>query len=204
MKKLVVIATGNAGKVREFAKAFENSDPDLEFKTQKEIGFTDDVDENGTSFQENAKIKALAVAAFLKSKNIGGTVIADDSGLEVKALGGAPGIHSARFAGEHGNSRANNEKLLRELADKQDRSARFVCHLCIVHENGNVDYVEGECPGSIIQEFRGDEGFGYDPLFVPKGKSLTFAEMSLEEKQALSHRGHAIEILKSRKLLSAF
>lgn len=197
-----MIATGNAGKVREFAKAFENSDPNLEFKTQKEVGFTGDVDENGASFKENAWIKAHAVADFLLSKNIAATIIADDSGLEVAALGGAPGIHSARYAGEHGNSRANNERLLRELARKQDRSARFVCNLCIIHENGNVDYVEGECPGEIIEEFRGAEGFGYDPLFVAKGKSLTFAEMSLEEKQALSHRGRAIEILKSQKILS--
>lgn len=202
MKKLVVIATGNAGKVREFAKAFENSDPNLEFKTQKEVGFSIDVEENGSTFQENARIKALAVAEFLKAKQIQATVIADDSGLEVKALGGAPGIHSARFAGEHGNSRANNEKLLRELAGASDRSARFVCHLCIVHANGKIDDVEGECPGKIIEEFRGEEGFGYDPLFVANGKTQTFAEMSLEEKQALSHRGHAIEILKSRKILS--
>ena len=204
MKKLVVIATGNSGKVREFAKAFENSNPDLEFKTQKEIGFTDDVDENGMTFKENARIKAQAVANFLKSKNIAGTVIADDSGLEVFALGGAPGVQSARYAGEHGDSRANNEKLLRELSAKQDRSARFVCNLCIVHEDGKIDYVEGECPGEIIKEFRGSEGFGYDPLFVAKGETLTFAEMSLEKKQALSHRGHAIELLKSRKILVGF
>lgn len=204
MKKLVVIATGNAGKVREFAQAFQNSNPDLEFKTQKEVGFTEDVDENGNTFKENAWIKAQAVADFLKSRNIAGTVIADDSGLEVNALGGAPGVHSARYAGEHGNSRLNNEKLLRELSGVSDRSARFVCQLCIVHANGKVDYVEGECPGDIIEDLRGSEGFGYDPLFVAKGKTLTFAEMSLEEKQALSHRGHAIEILKSRKILAEF
>ena len=130
MKKLVVIATGNAGKVREFSKAFENSDPNLEFKTQKEVGFSIDVEENGSSFQENARIKALAVAEFLKSKQISATVIADDSGLEVKALDGAPGIYSARFANieihdgvcvdneKNADDEENNKLLLKKGSDK--------------------------------------------------------------------------------------
>lgn len=199
MKKRVVIATGNPGKAREFAKAFESAN--FEFCTQSDVGFSEDVEENGSSFAENAKIKALALVKFLKEKNISATVIADDSGLEVTALGGAPGIHSARFAGVHGNSLANNEKLLRELQGKADRSARFVSVLFIVSEDGSEHLVRGECRGRIIEDFRGKEGFGYDPLFVPEGKNRTFAEMSLEEKQALSHRGKAIENLKAANIL---
>lgn len=197
--KLVVIATGNPGKVREFAKAFEQAD--FEFKTQKDVGFSEDVDECGTTFAENARIKAVAVAKYLKTQKIMATVIADDSGLEVKALDGAPGIRSARFAGSHGDSLANNEKLLRELEGVSDRSARFVSALCIIDEKGSEHYVEGECRGKILEAFRGKEGFGYDPLFVPEGHEKTFAEMSLEEKQSLSHRGRAIENLKAANLL---
>lgn len=197
--KLVVIATGNSGKVREFAKAFEQAD--FEFKTQKDVGFLEDVDENGKTFAENARIKAVAVAKYLKSRKIVATVIADDSGLEVKALDGAPGIHSARFAGSHGDSLANNEKLLRELKGAEDRSARFVTALCVIDEKGSEHYVEGECRGRILEAFRGTEGFGYDPLFVPEGHEKTFAEMTLEEKQSLSHRGRAIENLKATHLL---
>ncbi len=197
--KLVVIATGNPGKVREFAKAFEQAD--FEFKTQKDVGFSEDVDECGTTFAENARIKAVAVAKYLKTQKIMATVIADDSGLEVKALDGAPGIRSARFAGLHGDSLANNEKLLRELEGVSDRSARFVSALCIIDEKGSEHYVEGECRGKILEASRGTEGFGYDPLFVPEGHERTFAEMSLEEKQSFSHRGHAIENLKAANLL---
>ncbi len=199
MKKRVVVATGNPGKVREFSRAFEQAD--FEFRTQKDVGFLEDVDENGKTFAENARIKAVAVANYLRSRGISATVIADDSGLEVKALGGAPGIHSARFAGEHGNSLANNEKLLRELEGVSDRSARFVTALCIIDEKGSEHYAEGECRGKILEAFRGTEGFGYDPLFVPEGHERTFAEMSLEEKQSLSHRGRAIENLKTMNLL---
>ncbi len=199
MKKRVVVATGNPGKVREFSRAFEQAD--FEFRTQKDVGFLEDVDENGKTFAENARIKAVAVFNYLRSRGISATVIADDSGLEVKALGGAPGIHSARFAGEHGNSLANNEKLLFELKGAKDRSARFVTALCVIDEKGSERYAEGECRGKILEAFRGTEGFGYDPLFVPEGHERTFAEMSLEEKQSLSHRGRAIENLKAMNLL---
>lgn len=195
----VVLATGNLGKLREFSAAFQNSG--IEFLTQKEIGFAEDVEENGKTFAENALIKAKAVSEFLRANGKTATVIADDSGLEVSALGGAPGIFSARFAGEHGNSRANNEKLLRELENATDRSARFVTVLCILQQDGSVHYVEGECRGTILKEFRGSEGFGYDPLFVPEGETRTFAEMSVEEKQNLSHRGRAIASLREQAIL---
>lgn len=199
MKKTVVVATGNAGKVREFAKAFEREN--FEFKTQKDVGFFDRVDENGSSFAENARIKAKAVAEFLKIRGISAEVVADDSGLEVFALHGAPGIHSARFAGVHGDSGANNEKLLREMEGVKDRSARFVTSLWVIGEDGSEHHVEGECRGKILEALRGSEGFGYDPLFVPDGETRTFAEMSLAEKQKLSHRGRAIENLKAANLL---
>lgn len=197
--KQVVLATGNLGKLREFSAAFCGLD--VEFRTQKEVGFAEDVEENGKTFAENAQIKAQAVSEFLRGKGIEATVIADDSGLEVHALDGAPGIYSARFAGEHGNSLANNEKLLRELENFVDRAAHFVTVLCILQPDGSEYFVEGECRGTILREFRGTEGFGYDPLFVPEGETRTFAEMSVEEKQNLSHRGRAIAKLRNLAIL---
>lgn len=199
MSRLIVVATGNAGKVKEFANAFEQSP--CEFKTQKEMGFFEDVVENGKTFKENAEIKARAVFEFLKSKGIAAAVLSDDSGLEVKALNGAPGIYSARYAGEHGNSTANCNKLLFELQTKKDRSARFVSMLCLIDEKGKAYFFEGTCPGKIISEFRGKNGFGYDPIFVPEGESLTFAEIPLQKKQTMSHRGHAVANLKAAGLL---
>ena len=139
--------------------------------------------------KENAKIKAEAAA---KS---GYMSIGEDSGLAVTALGGAPGIYSARYAGEHGDDGANNAKLLSELKDKSDRSAKFVCTIACVDEKGDCRYFVGETQGVIIEEKRGEGGFGYDPLFLPEGRAESFAQMSAEDKNAISHRGRAVRAL---------
>lgn len=191
-KRTIVIATGNPGKVKEFQHIL-GSDA-FEFKTLKDIGFTEDIVEDGASFVANAEIKARAVASFLQSKNLDWPVLADDSGLEVVALGGAPGIYTARYAGVGATDLANYEKLLENLAEDLDRRARFVCWLCWLQGN-TVKHFEGHCNGQILLTARGSQGFGYDPVFQPDGHSRSFGEMTHEEKKSLSHRGEAIKHL---------
>ena len=150
------------------------------------MGFDVDVEETGETFMENALLKARAASQALQC-----ATLADDSGLCVDALGGAPGIYSARYAGEDGNDKANNAKLLSELKGKA-RDAKFVCVIACVFPDGRELTVRGEAPGKIIDEYRGGAGFGYDPLFeYESGK--TFAEMTAEEKNKVSHRARAIE-----------
>jgi XTP/dITP diphosphohydrolase len=183
--KTIVIATANPGKLKEFQKIMGE---DFHFLTLKDIGFTEDIIEDGLSFAANAEIKARAV-----QKATQWPVLADDSGLEVNALGGAPGIYSARYAGEHGNDTANNQKLLKELSAKEDRSARFACALCYMSSEQEAIIFHGYCKGNILDKPRGKEGFGYDPLFQPDNYERSFGEMSHDEKKALSHRGEAIK-----------
>ena len=203
MKHLFVIATGNPGKIRDFAHILGTENKD--FKTLKDIGFTDDIVEDGNSFEENAIIKSNTVAKWLCEKGIEATVLADDSGLEVFALNGEPGIYSARYCGYHGNDGANNDKLMQKLENVEDRSARYFCALSYQTVSAGADgkftvsepkIFEGECRGQINHAPVGDMGFGYDPLFVPDGFDRTFAQMELEEKKAISHRGNAIRALK--------
>jgi XTP/dITP diphosphohydrolase len=217
MKHLFVIATASAGKIRDFAHILGTDH--YEFKTLKDIGFDEEIIENGNSFAENAIIKSSTTAAWLAKRGIEATVLADDSGLEVFALGGAPGIYSARYSGVHGADDNNNTLLLKNLAGIEDRKARYFCALsyqtvkpCDAALNNAVlngagtrvgDYVvsepqifEGECRGNINYAPVGDMGFGYDPLFVPDGETRTFAQMELEEKKAIRHRGNAIRALK--------
>ena len=204
MKHLFVIATGNPGKIRDFAHILGTENKD--FKTLKDIGFTDDIVEDGNSFEENAIIKSNTVAKWLFEKGIEATVLADDSGLEVFALNGEPGIYSARYCGYHGNDGANNDKLMQKLENVGDRSARYFCALSYQTVSAGADgkftvsepkIFEGECRGQINHAPVGDMGFGYDPLFVPDGFDRTFAQMELEEKKAISHRGNAIRALKA-------
>lgn len=195
-KTLLVIATGNAGKIRDFAGILGNER--FEYKTLKDIGFEGDIEENADTFAGNAKIKAKAVADFLHEKKISAWVLADDSGLEVFALGGAPGVYSARYSGVHGNDLSNNELLLKNLENIEDRSARYYCALALLHSDfpeKEVQIFEGECRGRIGYESVGTLGFGYDPLFIPDGFSTTFAQMEISEKKNLSHRGNAIRKL---------
>ncbi len=188
-----VLATGNAHKlfeVRGILRALIGED--VEVKMPSELGYTEDVEETGETFAENALLKADAVHRALSLP-----VIADDSGLCVTALGGAPGIYSARYGGEHGNDRKNNEKLLLELKDKPDRSARFVSAIAFVSQTHRFT-VEGEVAGEILEAPRGEGGFGYDPLFYypPKGKTLS--ELLPEEKNEVSHRYNGLVRLVER------
>ena len=203
MKRLFVIATGSAGKIRDFAHILGTDH--YEFKTLKDIGFDEDIIEDGNTFAENAIIKSNTTAQWLAKKSIEATVLADDSGLEVFALNGEPGIYSARYCGKHGDDEANNVLLMKKLEGIEDRKARYFCALSYqtVTKNEKGEFViskpiifEGECRGEINHAPVGDMGFGYDPLFVPDGETRTFAQMELEEKKLISHRGNAIRALK--------
>lgn len=196
-ERTVVVATGNPHKVTEIEAILSKSLPDVRFVALGELGDFPDPVEDGANFFENALIKARAAVAETGLP----MAIADDSGLCVDALDGAPGIFSARWAGEHGNDDANNDKLERLMADVPDerRGARF--HSTVVLVRGvEVLRGDGDCEGTIGHERRGDHGFGYDPLFLPADTpGKTMAELTPAEKNAVSHRFHALEDL-ARKL----
>lgn len=196
-ERTVVVATGNPHKVAEIEAILSKSLPDVRFVALGELGDYPDPVEDGANFFENALIKARAAVAETGLP----MAIADDSGLCVDALDGAPGVFSARWAGEHGNDDANNDKLERLMADVPDerRGARF--HSTVVLVRGDeVLRGDGDCKGVIGHERRGDHGFGYDPLFLPTDTpGKTMAELTPAEKNAISHRFHALEDL-ARKL----
>jgi len=189
MKKLVV-ASGNTHKVQEVKKIL--APMGFHVRSMKEIKKELDIQEDGGSFEENALIKARALSAI--SREI---VLADDSGLEVEALDGAPGIYSARYAGVHGDDQANNDRLLRELEDVpwEKRGARFYCAIAVVFPHGEEIVVNGECKGFIGYEPKGTNGFGYDPLFYIPELGKTFAQLEPEEKNRISHRSRALKKL---------
>lgn len=190
----ILIATHNKHKLSEMARILEPMG--YEAVTDTDLGFAlTEAEENGSTFLENARIKAESGC-----KESGIPCIADDSGLCVDALNGEPGVFSARYSGEHGDDKANNEKLLFNLKDVPDekRTARFVCAICVSFPDGREITAEGTCEGKIGYEYRGNNGFGYDPLFMVGARS--FAELSAEEKDAISHRGNALKSLE--KLLS--
>lgn len=191
--RTVVVATGNPHKVTEIEAILSKSLPDVHFVALGELGDFPDPVEDGANFFENALIKARAAVAETGLP----MAIADDSGLCVDALDGAPGIFSARWAGEHGNDDANNDKLERLMADVPDekRGARF--HSTVVLVRGDeVLRGDGDCEGTIGHERRGDHGFGYDPLFLPADTpGKTMAELTPGEKNAISHRFRALEDL---------
>ena len=187
-KKKVVIATNNAHKLEEIARIL--APLSWEFVSLRECGEFPEPIEDADSFEGNARIKALAARA-----NTGLPALADDSGLEVDALGGAPGVYSSRFAGEDGDDEANNDKLLALLADVPDekRTARFVSTIVFVDTDGTELVARGTCEGTIAHERRGHNGFGYDPLFISDDcGGRTTAEVAPEEKDAISHRGRAL------------
>ena len=185
----IVLASRNKHKIRELEALLGEYIKGVRIMSLDDIGFEGDIEEDGNSFAENAMIKARAAA---KSGYVG---LGDDSGLSVRALGGAPGIYSARYAGVHGDDSANNDKLLYELSSKDDRYAEFVCALACVFPDGKSICVEGKCAGVILEALDGEGGFGYDPLFLYEPMGKTFARMSAEEKNAVSHRGRAIAML---------
>ena len=183
-----VLASKNKHKITELQALIRKYIPDFEILSLSDVGLNDEIVEDGDSFEANALIKARYAA---RSGYIG---IGDDSGLCVDALGGAPGIYSARYAGEDGNDEKNNEKLLRELDGVSDRRARFVCTIgCVFPDGGEPITVTGYAEGEMLTEFRGEGGFGYDPLFYSTENKKTFSEMTAEEKNAVSHRGRAVE-----------
>ncbi len=185
----LVIATDNKNKVKEIKEVLK--DFDFEILSKKELGLGDlNIVENAETLEENAKIKAEAI-----SKKIDSYILADDTGLFVKALNGEPGVRSARYAGDH-DEKANRKKLLKNLEDKDDRSAYFKTVLCLISPDKNVNFIEGTCKGIIANEEKGKGGFGYDPIFIPEGQNKTFGQMSLLEKNIISHRGRALENLK--------
>ncbi|WP_213818922.1 XTP/dITP diphosphatase [Garciella nitratireducens] len=190
-KKDLIIASSNQHKIDEM-KAILSS---LEFQIEsmKEAGVDIEIEETGKTFEENALIKARAIADLT-----GKIVLADDSGLEVDALDNAPGVYSARYAGEHGNDRANNEKLLEELKDVpfENRKARFCCAIAMVFPEQREIVVRGECEGRIATKYMGNNGFGYDPLFIIPELGKTFAQLKQKEKNQISHRARALEKLK--------
>lgn len=188
----IVIATNNSHKISEFRSCFLQKGIEFELVTIKEAGFAGEIIEDADSFEGNAYIKAKTLC-----DHTGMIAIADDSGLVVDALGGAPGVYSARYAGEGATDMQNIEKLLHELKDvpTDEKNARFVCAICVCRPDGERLFVSGSSEGIIIDELRGDGRFGYDPVFLYPPMNKTFAEMSSEEKNSVSHRGRAIESL---------
>lgn len=189
----LVLASNNAGKRREIAALLEPMG--IRVRTAAELGFLEDIEETGDTFEANARLKACAVAAAL-----GLPTLADDSGLEVDALDGRPGVYSARYAGEPHDDAANNAKLLGELAGlpPEQRGAAFVCAMVCCLPDGRVLVTGGRLPGRIGLAPRGDNGFGYDPLFELPGRGLTTALLSTEDKNAISHRGQALRAMVER------
>ena len=194
--RTVVVATGNAHKVVEIEAILASAMPGVRFVALGELGDFPDPVEDGETFFDNALIKARAAQAETGFS----MAVADDSGLCVDALGGEPGIYSARWAGEHGNDAANNEKLMQQMTDVPDaeRTARF--HSSVVLVRGEeVLRGDGDCEGFVGHEPRGDHGFGYDPLFLPnETPGKTMAELTLDEKNLISHRFHALEDLAAK------
>ena len=193
----IVLATNNSHKVGEFRAAFEQMGVEVELLTVKDTDFKGEIIEDADTFDGNALIKAKTLC-----ESTGLVAIADDSGLVVDALNGEPGVYSARYAGVGATDEQNNEKLLSLLRSMPDasRDAKFVCSICVCRPDGEILYAHGESRGEIIDEYRGDGRFGYDPIFYYPPMKKTFAEMTKEEKNSISHRGRAIkELLKSKE-----
>lgn len=188
----LVVASSNKHKIDEISKVTKKFGIDVISRDDAGIPIKFDIEENGTTFEENSYIKAKAIMDIC-----GKPTIADDSGLMVEALGGAPGVYSARFAGEDHNDERNNEKLKELLSGVpyKDRRAKFVSVITLVFPDGRKIVARGECPGHIIEEERGSNGFGYDPLFVPEGYGSTFGMLTPEIKNEISHRALALKHL---------
>ncbi|MCY8517786.1 XTP/dITP diphosphatase [Bacillus atrophaeus] len=188
--KEAIIATHNPGKVKEFKDILVPKGYDV--KSLADIGFLEEIEETGHTFEENAVLKAEAVA-----KAVNKMVIADDSGLSVDNLGGSPGVYSARYAGEQKDDTANINKVLQELRgiEKEQRTARFRCALAVSIPGEETKTVEGHVEGYIAEEPKGENGFGYDPIFIVKDKDKTMAELTSDEKNKISHRANALKKL---------
>ncbi len=188
---VLVIATRNPHKLAEIRALFPF--PGLTLRSALDYPDIPEVVEDGATLEANAIKKAVTLA-----QGTGSPALADDTGLEVEALNGAPGVYSARYAGEHADYMANNHKLLKALEGQPNRQARFRCVIALAQPSGQAEYVEGICTGTIALAPRGNNGFGYDPLFVPESETRTFAELSSNEKHACSHRGRALRAAAER------
>ena len=186
--KTMVIASNNKHKIKEFKEILV----DYNIICLSDIGYFDDIEENGTTFEENALIKAKTIHEFIKEKGQDFIVVADDSGLCVDSLDGAPGVYSARYAGGHGDNKANRDKLQQELIGKS-RDAYFICTIAVIYPDGNSKIFEGKTYGKILEEELGNKDFGYDCVFYSNDLNKTFGEASEEEKNSVSHRGRAIK-----------
>lgn len=191
MKK-IILSTGNKNKVREIKEILK--DLRLQVVSKDEVGLSDmDVEETEKTLSGNALKKARAIWEETKA-----AVMADDTGLFVDSLGGEPGVYSARYAGEHADDRDNRAKLLKNMEKAEDRSARFITSIALVFEDGSSEVIEGECVGRITEFEKGENGFGYDSIFMPDGYDKTFAELPSETKNIISHRAKALTKFKER------
>ena len=187
----LIIASNNAHKIFEIKKILENKFDEI--VSLKEAGIDHETVEDGTTFLENAYKKAREIAEIS-----GCAALADDSGICVHALGGEPGIYSARYSGGHGNDEDNNALVMKNLEGKKDRRAHYTCAISLVYPDGKHVFAEGYMYGRITENPRGNGGFGYDPLFEPDGETRTVAEMTNEEKNEISHRANALNLLVSK------
>ena len=190
----LVLATRNKGKIAEVQRLISLHAPQITLRSVSEFNL-DDVEETGTTFEENALLKAETIA-----RQTGLTALADDSGIAIDALDGAPGVYSARWSGVHGDDAANVAKVLLELSDvpDEDRGAQFVCVIALAHPDGSSIIVRGEVEGVVRRDPIGNHGFGYDPIFQPDGYAITTAQMDPETKDAISHRGKALREIASK------
>lgn len=192
MSRKIIFATGNTGKMKEIRSIL--GDMDVEILSMKEAGIDIEIEENGTTFTENAVIKASAIA-----KECGEIVLADDSGLEIDFINKEPGVYSARYMGEETSYHIKNANLIERLhgVPEEKRTARFVCAIAAVFPDGSVKTTEGTIEGYIGYEEKGENGFGYDPIFCVPEFGCTTAELTLEQKNVISHRGKALQKMKS-------
>ena len=192
MKKRIIFATGNENKMKEIRMIL--ADLGLEILSMKEAGVFEEIEEDGMSFEENAEIKARAISRVMTND----IVLADDSGLAVDYLGGEPGVYSARYMGEDTSYDIKNQAIIDRLkgAKGKERSARFVCDIAAVLPDGTVIHTEGFMEGQIAEKPAGTEGFGYDPILYIPELGVTSAELTLEQKNQISHRGKALRAMK--------
>lgn len=184
-ERVLVLATSNVGKINEIKTLLAPFG--ITAVGARDAGFYLGIEETGETFLENATLKALTIAKALNRP-----ALADDSGLCVEALGGKPGVMSARFAGGHASDADNNQALLLAMANQENRKASFICAMVCAKPDGSMIKAEGRLDGRIVQEARGSAGFGYDPLFVPMGESITLAQGNIEHKNQISHRARAL------------
>ncbi len=190
----IVFATQNKGKINELKNMFD--DLGYEVLSMGDVGFDLDIEETGTTFEENSMIKAKALyEALPKGEYI---IMSDDSGIEIEALNNSPGVYSARYNGVDTPWPTKNKMMLEEIKDSENRKARFVACISVILQDGTSFSESGIVEGNITNELMGEEGFGYDPIFIPVGYDKTFAQMTKEEKSKISHRGRAIEQVKNR------